>query len=96
MKESFNNSVLLVVQPDLSKDTTRYALDNLTRIYEYGDVSNDIYQDIDVVFFDSEPYLSITFRQKTRVKYFFYFFNDFGTKLFLIKRSSLENNDRGS
>ena len=82
MKESFNNSLLLVVQPNLSKDTTRYAFDNLTKIYEYDDISNHIYQDIDIVFFDSEPYLNSTFCQKTQVKYIFDFLSDFGTKFF--------------
>ena len=66
MKESFNNSLLLVVRPDLSKDTTRYAFDNLTKIYEYADISDHIYQDIDIFFFDSEPYLNSTFCQKPK------------------------------
>ena len=88
--------MLLVVQRDLSKDTTRYAFNNLTKIYEYADISDHIYQDIDIIFFDSEPYLNSTFCRKTHVKYIFDFLSDFETKFFLIKLSSLENNERDS
>jgi len=58
MKESFNNSLLLVVRPDLSNDTTRYAFDNLTKIYEYADISDHIYQGIDIVFFLTQSRIS--------------------------------------